>query len=85
MAIGQGHSVCWQEPAEKMRQEEAKLWRKMIKERMGERWEVSRQTVQREEEAQPRSQDGSAVSHPPLGMQNLLRIRKPGFWSWLCF
>lgn len=47
MAIGQGHLVCWQEPAEKMRQEEAKLWRKMIKERMGERWEVNRQPRER--------------------------------------
>lgn len=84
MAIGQGHSVCWQEPAEKMRQEEAKLWRKMIKERMGERWEVSRQSRERKR----LNQDcRMAVQYliPPLGMQNLLRIRKPGFWSWLCF
>lgn len=41
------------------------------------------QTAQREEEAQPRSQNGRVVSHLPMGMQNLLEVRKPGFWSWL--
>lgn len=38
-----GHWVCGQEPAEKRRQGEGKPWKMMIKERMDERWEVSRQ------------------------------------------
>lgn len=37
-----GHCVCGQEPAEKRRQGEGKLWKKMVKERMDESWEVSR-------------------------------------------
>lgn len=37
-----GHWVCGQEPAEKRRQGEGKLWERMIKERMDERWKVSR-------------------------------------------
>lgn len=56
---------------------------KTIKERMGKRWGGNRQRRERKREAQPRSRNGRVVSHLPMGMQNLLEVRKPGFWSWL--